>query len=830
MELQKTIVVDGRLNVRGPLGRRWLPPGYSFDTAVFSGAFSGQLQQLNHSGELQISNGVTPYIQPLQLRAAWRGQSAIFSSVQAQVESTNLSLSAEGGGQIGSGKLQLELAALSLSTNQHPALTLTAPCRITAERHSNPPVGWALAISSLQLKGPGGEIHAQAGLNWPRQGQVELTMRNLPSTLFSEFSGQQALPFQLRELESFAVWTNAPMGFRLKLSADGLPPNIFRRGHRAGSTAPSGSLDAGAGAPATAGPSIPIRIQLEANGDRHGVAISNLVVTSQGSTVVNAHGFLPVTLNPASPTNLFHMERAQTVSFSAAVHPESFFWKELAAQTGLSLGEPQLTAGLSGTWPALQGRIELAARQIHLQTTRTNLPSLEQLHVSLLLDRDRVQLTRGQLLVQGQPVDLTGELPLAQGFWARVRDKPLPDWQKLRLQLRIPKAQFAAFQPLFPTLLAPQGDLSLELSVVPGLKLEGGLLVENARTRPLGSAGPLRDIRVQLRFQNRAVKLERASANLGGSALTVTGQADLSGTNWLHGALPPFVLSLQGLSVPLARDPEFILRSDLLLGIVKTNGAPPLISGTARLRDSFYLSDLQALVPGKVATPAGRPPYFSVEELWLADWRLALDVQGERFLKVRSPLFADEVSAKLKVIGTLKDPIALGDLKIDSGVVRFPFGALQVQQGLIVLASQDPYHPQITLNAASKQYGYEIRMEVTGPVDNPVIQFTSTPPLNSEQILLMVTAGQMPQGTFSLTPQQRAQTMALFLGRDLLTKLGFGDQAQQRLTIRSGEEISEQGRPTYHVEYKLTDRWSLEGEYDRFGDFNAGFKWRVYSK
>ena len=46
----------------------------------------------------------------------------------------------------------------------------------------------------------------------------------------------------------------------------------------------------------------------------------------------------------------------------------------------------------------------------------------------------------------------------------------------------------------------------------------------------------------------------------------------------------------------------------------------------------------------------------------------------------------------------------------------------------------------------------------------------------------------------------------------------------------SGEQISEQGRPTYHVEYKLTPRWYVVGEYDRFGDFNAGLKWRIYSK
>jgi len=214
----------------------------------------------------------------------------------------------------------------------------------------------------------------------------------------------------------------------------------------------------------------------------------------------------------------------------------------------------------------------------------------------------------------------------------------------------------------------------------------------------------------------------------------------------------------------------------------------------------------------------------------LADWRLAVTAEGVRWLKIRTAVFNGEVSANLHLQGTLKEPIALGDLKIDSGIVRFPFANLQVHQGLVSLNSQDPYRPQLLVRAASRQFGYDIHLEVTGPVDTPVIQFTSNPPLSSEQILLMITAGQLPQGSFSLTPQQRAQTVALFLGRDLLAKLGFGDQSQERLTIHSGEEISEQGRPTYHVEYKLTDRWSVEGEYDRFGDFNAGFKWRIYSK
>jgi len=288
---------------------------------------------------------------------------------------------------------------------------------------------------------------------------------------------------------------------------------------------------------------------------------------------------------------------------------------------------------------------------------------------------------------------------------------------------------------------------------------------------------------------------------------------------------------LRGTNVPLSRQPESILRSDLELTLVKTNGTPALLAGTARLRQSYFFHDLADLVStGGAATPRRRPPYFSIDADPLADWRLAVHVIGERFLKVRTPLFNGEVSADLNLTGTLKEPLALGEVRIDSGIVRFPFASLKVQQGFVTLSSQNPYRPQLFVNAASKQFGYDIRMEVSGPADAPILQFSSTPPLSSEQIVLMVTAGELPRDIGSLSTQQRAQTLAVFVGRDLLAKLGFGSDQEQRLTIRSGEQLSEHGRPTYNLEYELTDRWSLVGEYDRFNAYNAGLKWRIYSK
>lgn len=66
-------------------------------------------------------------------------------------------------------------------------------------------------------------------------------------------------------------------------------------------------------------------------------------------------------------------------------------------------------------------------------------------------------------------------------------------------------------------------------------------------------------------------------------------------------------------------------------------------------------------------------------------------MQGTGFLRVQTPVFQGKVSTVLNLVGTLKNPLALGQVQIDSGsTVVFPFGTLNVKQGFISLTSEDP--------------------------------------------------------------------------------------------------------------------------------------------
>ena len=307
--------------------------------------------------------------------------------------------------------------------------------------------------------------------------------------------------------------------------------------------------------------------------------------------------------------------------------------------------------------------------------------------------------------------------------------------------------------------------------------------------------------------------------------------APLTGQWWETNGLPPFEIHLRGNDVPLVRNPSLLLRADLDLGVTNAPPEQPVVGGTVKLRDSLFLADLRSLVPEETASPKQRPPYFSVEEQPWADWLLQLNVQGDGFLRVQTPLFRGKVSTSMKLEGTLKSPLALGEVKIDSGSVTFPFGSLDVKQGLISLTSENRYQPRLYITAGAQRLGYDINMEVTGTAEQPAVQFSSTPPLNSEQIILMLTAGQVPQGIgASTTARERAQGLALFVGKNLLSEFGFGTGGQDRLIVRSGERISESGHPTYEAEYKLTDTVSLVGQYDRFDQYNLNLKWKAYSK
>jgi len=834
MDLENRAIEGANLQLNGPLAQRWLPAGFRFENLSLRAKAEGSVTNLAHSGELEIINFTGPQTRPLQLNVNWTGEQINLSRAEVSIAASNSTLSSifsmKTNQQPTLTNIAINLEKLSLQKAGNSVLQLEKPAVIVMGKGETN--HWLLQVTGFDWRGASGGIELESKLDWPTVGEAHITGENLQSDLFDDFFNFRTEKFEIGKLDASAGWTNGPLVFRVEIAGSGViggndrtPPTESRLVRSP--PVPQRQLDEAQPLAQWRGP---VSLQILVIGDQNGVAISNLVVNTATSTVASAYGFLPATVNPGAPSNIFDLALDKPLNLNVTTRPQSVIWQKLAELTGVVLRHPNLNVNLRGTWQEPSGEIRADIQEVQLPGRDQKVPNLQELKLDISLDPQFAKINECNFRVQGQPVALTGELPLEKSFWSNIGKKRPPNWRDASARLRIENAQISAFQPLLPEYLSPQGQVSLDARLLPGGNFEGDLDIAGARTRPFPSVGSIRDIQLRAKLRNLVIRLEKATALVGGSPVWMSGEGDLSGSDWQKENVPPFNFALRGTNVPVSRQPESVIRSDLNLSVTKTNGAPGLVSGQARLRDSFYLSDLRDLVPAKVASPSRRPPFFSIEDEPFADWRLAVHVYGEKGLRVRSTLFNGQITPNLRIQGTLKEPVALGDLKVDNGLVRFPFADFQVQQGLVTLSSDNPYQPALLVSALSRRFGYDVKLDLTGYADAPIIQFSSTPPLSSEQLVLMVTAGELPRTGATLSPQQRAQTAALFVGRDLLARWGFGDSSEPRLTITSGQEMSEAGRPTYNIEFKLTDRWTLEGEYDRFNAYNAGVKWRVYSK
>jgi translocation and assembly module TamB len=275
---------------------------------------------------------------------------------------------------------------------------------------------------------------------------------------------------------------------------------------------------------------------------------------------------------------------------------------------------------------------------------------------------------------------------------------------------------------------------------------------------------------------------------------------------------------------------DLFLRGNLNLNIRSAGTAPAVVGGEVLLHDSLLFQDIGNLVAIDLNQPAKRPPFFSVPQQPFAAWRLDVRVRGQKFLRVMSPVFKGQVSSGLQLGGTLKEPVALGEVSIETGQILFPFGTLDVNRGAVRLTSQNPYRPQVDFRGQGLNFGYNISLDVTGNVDAPNIAFNSVPPLTTREIMLMLTAGEIPSGDYSYTDMDKASKLGYYLGKELVNQVLGLDAGDDKLLFRTGEYVTEDGQLTYRVEYKLINWLSVFGEYTRFRDYNGGLKFNIYSR
>lgn len=786
----------GALQISGIPTRRFLPPELDLRDLKLKAAFSGPFEDLKQSGSVQLFGVRLPRLAPLKIDARWSAHGLQFDDINATASAGDSALTAEAAAGMARGSIHLALEKLDLHSPEQD-LSLAAPADGWARRRNG---AWAFALSPVRWRGTNASFGFAAAAEWPENGSFNLTATNLSPSLARDFLAVDAPDVTLQRAQAAVTWSNGPAVFSCDLQAGG---TVAGR---------------------------PVRLDLSAGGDAHGIDLRRFSVAASGHPLVEGAGELPTVFYPAREG------RFVEVNPSAPLHVELHnilnpgFWSNLTRHQPVMLTRPSFRVDVDGSIDDPRGSIEFSAQSVRLSVNTNIEPVLAsnvQAGVELSPNFVTVSSLRAEFL--GQLFSGGGQWPVPHPWPANWRDAV--DWRKGTVWLHGTNLQLAAFAQFAPHLLAPQGVVNIDLNSTNG-QLSGHLSIRQAQTQPLPDTGAINNMEADVDLAGSRITLTRARGTLGGGAVVLRGWTDLARhdrlTRW-----PIFNLQARAQNVPLARTASLILRTGFDVKVSNETGGPPLISGFVNLGRSYFLSDPTVLA-GHLATPSERPPFFSIDKAPFADFRLNVQVDGTKFLTVQSPFFNGMVSAGLHLGGTLREPVALGNVKIDSGEIDFPFADLKVTQGSIFLTLADPYEPQLYITAAARAYSYDIHLQVTGPASHPNLEFSSTPGLPSEQILLMLTTGEMPVNGTSLSTEQRVSRVGMFVGKNTLSQLGIFPGGEERLTFGNGEAFGELTLPeevleTYSAEYKLSANWWLIGEYDPFG-VSLGVKWRFYAR
>lgn len=788
------LAVTGGWNIRGrqlaaaklhgTIGRmvvaRWLPTYPQFNAISVEMSADGTWPNIRHEGRAHATDVQLPHLKPLAVDLTWQGTGMAVEQFASAASAGETKLKAEGA----LSARQLTLRALSLDNGDATRLRLVSPANFLWKPQ------WR--VGPFVMEGPDGRMEGM--LSWGDSGEFKVGIRHLDARWFSDLVSIRSAPWLLDTLDLQGSWTNGPIDYS---------------GNAQGSIA-LGNDRIG-------------RVSIDLRGGAKGLEIASLRGAEGEGVIVDAKGHLPVTFHPKK-TPFIRIDYDAPLVLNAATSPNTKFWDEISRIIDVEIVKPEATARLEGTLNAPSGEVRLKADRLAAPEGRYKFawPRIEALDARFAADAAGVKLDAFTVKIDGQLVRAQGTLPVTGERWREFIASPKSFLRQGDLRVEVPDADIAAIAHYLPDYFAPKGRLQIDLTFKSDQTINGFLKVSDATSRPLGPLGVLQEVNADVQFAGRSANLRAVTARMGGQLVTLQGKAELPA-----GDEPQLDLVLKGENLPFVRRAGLLLRGDLDLKLASSGGRTS-IGGNVRLRDSLFLADLASLIPTGAKETARRPPYFSVETVPLNSWKLDVNVQGERFLRLRTPVFNGTASARFQIGGTLGVPRATGEAVIDEGNIRLPFASFEVRQGQVRLTPEQP-EPQLLVNATTRRYGYDLRLELTGAASAPNLTFSSSPPLEAEQVLLMVMAGEAPHNEIATTDRQRVARFGAFFGQSILGSFG-GDDGADRLTISSGENISAQGRETYSIEYKLGKKWSLTGEYDEFDDYYGGLKWRFYEK
>jgi translocation and assembly module TamB len=811
-ERAEVVTLSGRIDlanealalaVAGEIGPDWVNQIAGRDILagplrVADGAITGPWQEPRLGADLQAAVEVGGN-SPLRVDGglSWDGVDTAHWEGQMQLESTTVDLDVAFATAEESWMVQLD--SLALSGGPWPPLRLREPARLTWLRAEG---AWEdrLSVSDFDLSGGDTQIAGRFdGGEGLRLTGSHLSLGPAAGWLPEVLAGLEIVELQLEAprlgpvLEgglSLVVEEQLPDGGALRLESELLLTPSAIELTRLGLSYPEGIVLDGA-------VDLPLRI-----------------VPQRGPQEAGANaagGFWP-----ALPSWLEATDAALQGQLSAQSNAALADW--LQSRTGMRLRDVAVQLVLSGTVEDPQGALEM--RIAELSTGRAlggqSLPPLQGVELRAEIDDQRARVDGFRFVVNQSRVAAEASLALAPlkvpggSSWRSVLEASTASFQ-------LDEWRAEDWMDWLPSALRRSGEIGGSLRLEPGLRWSGQLEATGFGLRPTPTIASVDRIGGRLQFADREIRLEDAGATVGGEPVRLRGQVDLENLSQ-----PLWSFELEGDAVPIRRSTEMLLRSDLDLRLEASDpDVPVTLSGRLGLVSSTLLIDFDPLAPRLKRGAPTQPPFFSITQAPMADWRFDLSIEGDRFMRVRSPYLRALLSADFDLTGSFAEPILLGSVRTAEAQVFFPGAKFKINEGEASIDRSQPNELRLAFNGIARKASRVIVMDVSQTLSDPMVRLESTPPLPQAELIRFLATGSTNGGVGNL---------GLYLGQGMLGAGSVEEGLTDRLTIDVGEETTRSGGNTLDVGFELSPHWSVEGSYDVFDAYNTDLIWTLFRR
>jgi translocation and assembly module TamB len=383
----------------------------------------------------------------------------------------------------------------------------------------------------------------------------------------------------------------------------------------------------------------------------------------------------------------------------------------------------------------LRGSVQLAQLQLQTlgQTATRPITIQNQGPITATLDRGTVRLSGFHLT--GPQTDIQ-----ANGTVAIINSQNVNVSVNAGLDLAVLRS--------FSRQIVSSGNVKLAADVRGTLsdpQMTGSLELHDANLNYLEIPSGLSNANGVIALRGNRASIQNLTAESGGGKITLSGFATLD-DNYR------FALRANASGVRVRVQDGVSLMAD---ADVRVNGTlqNSTATGTVTLEQLTYApqSDLGSVL-SRAAPPVQSP---TTPSPLLDNMKLDIRVRTSPATRVQSSLAENlQTDADLRVRGTATQPSVLGRVLLTSGKLAFFGSTYTVNSGSISFFNPVRIEPVLNISLEALAKGVDVILNVTGPVDNMKLTYTSDPPLQFQEIAALLASGTAPVSDPTLLARQ----------------------------------------------------------------------------